>query len=162
MATVPTNRVARAIQQGYLVVKAGQRSSLARYQAWCERNDQPYIVVIEHGKTAEIKMDLIFVPYEGEARSHLSDADIEEIFDVCEQAMGSYMPFCLPGTFTHIRRVPPENAETLAQALMAIFQQSRGMDVPLPVFAHPRPFGEVRMRLEEAKERGYCRAKASG
>lgn len=161
MSVEAVDPLTRAKECGYLMMKEGQHSLLNRFEEWCHEHQLPCVWVARKTTTATVEMHQAYLPerltdWEEQKR----DTFIEKILDVCEQAAGTYTTWpALPGTHSTLRRVPLENAETLAQAFLAIVRQMQGMDVPLPVFEHPHPFGEVRRRLEEAKERGYARAK---
>src|SRR5271169_413788 len=74
---------------------------------------------------------------------------LERILEACEDAAGDQSSY--PGICTYVSRVPLENAETLAQAFLAIYDQSCQINTAIPVFKNVK-HGPVRTRLEEAKK----------
>jgi hypothetical protein len=126
-----------------------------QYVSLCQRHDLPIIYISYTGKNAKVVMDLIYVPH---CRDLLTDAFIEKMVNACEMACGAYNDFNSPGVITSLK-VPRDNAQTLALSFLAIYHQTQGKPVPLPVFEHPAQPGPVRAGLELAKIQGYARAK---
>lgn len=134
---------------------AGGDRHMNRYVHLCRENALPIIYIIYIGKQAKVEMDLMYVPH---CHDLLTDAFIEKMINACELACGAYNDYNSPGVLT-IAKVPRENAQTLALSFLAIYQQTQGKQIPLPIFEHPAQPGPVRAGLELAKSQGYARAK---
>ena len=123
------------------------------YDRRCKRERLPLVSARQKGQYAVVEMDLIYV--RDAHRFNEDDVFLERIVEACEDAVGDYHQSTYPGLYTSVSRIPLENAETLAQAFLAIYDQSCQIDTELPVFKNIK-HGPVRTRLEEAKKVGYC------
>lgn len=139
----------------YVLLK-GQARISREYGSKCKREHLPIVYSRQTGKHAVVEMDLIYVH-----DSHRYSSDLlfrERMMEACEDAAGDYTQSFLPGLYTYVPKVPVENAETLAQAFLAIYDQSRQINTEIPVFKNIK-YGPVRSRLEDARKVGYCIAR---
>ena len=109
------------IDQGFSVrSRKGRVNPFMAFSCWCSVNARPQIYIKHSRKYAHVELDMILTSY------HLSD----EAIDLVEQAFMQHCVYRNPrfpgddiragGTFSYCARIPNEQAEATAAALVEI------------------------------------------
>jgi len=111
-----------------LIISKSSGSLENAYFQWCENYNEPYIVVREKRKYAQVKYDLITTRDAKGFCSHLPRPLVEKIANVLSQA--SRGEWSAGGQYTYAHRVEIIQAPTLAKELYKIWEEYRDSGAP--------------------------------
>lgn len=126
MNTTQQARLKYAIKGGYLACRKNARDMRLRnaWFAWCEEHEQPYAVILERVRYAEVWIDAIALP--PEKRLSEQACDEHRALAVRYAARGSFV--FLGPVFIGAAKVPITSADHYVRALLALYRRDWGIN----------------------------------